>query len=132
METVVAISAITVFVYYSLAFRIHPNTARLAAGHSFWVDLLFTGVIAAFAGLTGSLTAMMISSMTGLFISLSLFGMKWYYGSAKFVRKTNPVTGKKTWKFGVKHFAPTKQLPKFVTTIKSWFTPFSNPNLVPA
>lgn len=125
MTTVIAISAITVFVYYSLAFRIHPNTAFLAAGHSFWVDLFFTGVIAAFAGITGSLTAMMISSVTGLFISLSLFGMKWYYGSAKFVRKINPVTGKKTWKFGVQHFAPTKKLPSFLQSIKSLLTPKS-------
>lgn len=118
MVTVVSISAITVFVYFTLAFRIHPDAALLAAGHSFWVDLLFTGVIAAFAGITGSLTAMMISAVTGLFISLSLFGMKWYYGSARFVRKINPVTGKKTWKFGVEHFAPTKELPKFVVAIK--------------
>lgn len=121
MGTVVSISAITVFVYFTLAFRIHPDAALLAAGHSFWVDLLFTGVIAAFAGITGSLTAMMISAVTGLFISLSLFGMKWYYGSAKFVRKINPKTGKKTWKFGVEHYAPTKELPKFVVLIKNFF-----------
>lgn len=131
MTTVIAISAITVFVYYSLAFRIHPNTAFLAAGHSFWVDLFFTGVIAAFAGITGSLTAMMISSVTGLFISLSLFGMKWYYGSAKFYRKPNPVTGKKSWKFGVKHYAPTKKLPALLMSIKSIFT-FKSPVLATA
>lgn len=121
MGTVICISAITVFVYYTLAFRIHPNAARLAAGHSFWVDLIFTGVIAAFAGLTGSLTALMISSVTGLFISLSLFGMKWYYGSAKFIRKISPTTGKKTFKLGVQHYPPTKPMPVIVTKIQNLF-----------
>ena len=126
MIEVVVISAITVLVYFTLFARIHHLAPKLAAGHSFWVDLLFTGMIALFAGATGSLTALMISSVTGLFISLSLFGMKWYYGSAKFVRKTNAVTGKKTWKFGVQHFAPTKKVPAFLQTIKSLFTPKSS------
>ena len=125
MIEVVVISAITVLVYFTLFARIHHLAPKLAAGHSFWVDLLFTGMIALFAGATGSLTALMISSVTGLFISLSLFGMKWYYGSAKFVRKINPVTGKKTWKFGVQHFAPTKKLPSFLQSIKSLLTPKS-------
>lgn len=132
MGTVICISAITVFVYYTLAFRIHKNAAKLAAGHSFWVDLMFTGLIAGFAAATGSLTALMISSVTGLFISLSLFGMKWYYGSAKIVRKINPETGKKTWKFGVQQYAPTKELPKFLTSIKNLFKKTSNTKLVTA
>lgn len=119
MVEVVVISAITVIVYFTLFARIHRLAPKLAAGHSFWVDLLFTGMIALFAGATGSLTALMISSVTGLFISLSLFGMKWYYGSAKFVRKVNPKTGKKTWKFGVEHYAPTKQVPSFITKVLS-------------
>ena len=119
MIEVVVISAITVLVYFTLFARIHHLAPKLAAGHSFWVDLLFTGMIALFAGATGSLTALMISSVTGLFISLSLFAMKWYYGSAKFVRKVNPKTGKKTWKFGVEHYAPTKQLPSFITKVLS-------------
>ena len=119
MVEVVVISAITVVVYFTLAFRVHRLAPKLAAGHSFWVDLLFTGMIALFAGATGSLTALMISSVTGLFISLSLFGMKWYYGSAKFVRKVNPKTGKKSWKFGVEHYAPTKEVPSFITKVLS-------------
>lgn len=119
MIEVVVISAITVFVYFTLAFRIHRLAPKLAAGHSFWVDLLFTGMIALFAGATGSLTALMISSVTGLIISLSLFVMKWYYGSAKFVRKVNPKTGKKSWKIGVEHYAPTKQVPSFITKVLS-------------
>jgi len=119
MVEVVVISAITVVVYFTLAFRIHHLVPKLAAGHSFWVDLLFTGMIALFAGATGSLTALMISSVTGLFISLSLFAMKWYHGSAKFVRKVNPKTGKKSWKFGVEHYAPTKQVPSFITKVLS-------------
>ena len=119
MIEVVVISAITVLVYFTLFARIHHLAPKLAAGHSFWVDLLFTGMIALFAGATGSLTALMISSVTGLFISLSLFAMKWYYGSAKFVRKVNPKTGKKSWKFGVEHYAPTKQLPSFITKVLS-------------
>ena len=117
MIEVVVISAITVCVYFTLAFRVHSLAPKLAAGHSFWVDLLFTGMIALFAGATGSLTALMISSVTGLFISLSLFGMKWYYGSAKFVRKPNPKTGKKSWKLGIEHYAPTKQLPVFLSNL---------------
>ena len=132
MIEVVVISAITVLVYFTLFARIHHLAPKLAAGHSFWVDLLFTGMIALFAGATGSLTALMISSVTGLFISLSLFGMKWYYGSAKFVRKTNAVTGKKTWKFGVQHFAPTKKVPAILQSIKSLFTPKSVTYAVPA
>ena len=117
MIEVVVISAITVCVYFTLFARIHHLAPKLAAGHSFWVDLLFTGLIAGFAAATGSLTALMISSVTGLFISLSLFGMKWYYGSAKFVRKINPETGKKTWKLGVKQYAPTKKVPSFIAKV---------------
>ena len=120
MIEVVVISAITVCVYFTLAFRVHSLAPKLAAGHSFWVDLLFTGMIALFAGATGSLTALMISSVTGLFISLSLYGMKWYYGSAKFVRKVNPKTGKKGWKIGVEHYDPTKKLPTFITKTLSY------------
>ena len=114
MIEVVVISAITVVVYFTLFARIHHLAPKLAAGHSFWVDLLFTGMIALFAGATGSLTALMISSVTGLFISLSLFGMKWYYGSAKIVRKIDSETGKKTWKLGVEQYAPTKKVPSFI------------------
>lgn len=121
MITVVCISAITVFVYFTLAFRIHKKAPKIIAGHSFWVDLLFTFVIATFAAVTGSLTAMMISSVTGLFISLSLFGMKWYYGSARLVRKVNSETGKKTWKLGIQEFPPTKKLPNWITSISSKF-----------
>lgn len=132
MLTVITISAITVFVYYTLAFRIHQNAAKLAAGHSFWVDLIFTGIIAGFAAATGSLTALMISSVTGLFVSLSLFGMKWYYGSAKLSRKVNTVTGKKSWKLGVTHYAPTKQLPNFVVSIKNLFNKVATPKFVNA
>ena len=120
MIEVVVISAITCIVYFTLAFRVHSLAPKLAAGHSFWVDLLFTGMIALFAGATGSLTALMISSVTGLFISLSLYGMKWYYGSAKFVRKVNPKTGKKGWKIGVEHYDPTKKLPTFITKTLSY------------
>ena len=116
MIEVVVISAITVCVYFTLAFRIHSLAPKLAAGHSFWVDLLFTGMIALFAGATGSLTALMISSVTGLFISLSLFGMKWYYGSAKITRKLN-ANGKKSWKLGVVYYPPTKQLPAFLSNL---------------
>ena len=117
MIEVVVISAITVVVYFTLGFRIHRLAPKLAAGHSFWVDLLFTGMIALFAGATGSLTALMISSVTGLFISLSLFAMKWYYGSAKIVRKIDSETGKKTWKLGVKQYAPTKKVPSFIAKV---------------
>lgn len=120
MLEVLTISAITVFVYATLCTRIHKNVIYLAAGHSFWVDLLFTGVIAIFAGVTGSLTAMMISSVTGLFISLGLFGLKWYHGSAKIVRKINPTTGKKTFKLGVQFLPPTKEVPQFVRSIVSY------------
>lgn len=116
MVEVVVISAITVVVYFTLAFRVHSLAPKLAAGHSFWVDLLFTGMIALFAGATGSLTALMISSVTGLFISFSLFGMKWYYGSAKITRKLN-TNGKKSWKLGVVHYPPTKQLPAFLSNL---------------
>ena len=122
MIEVVCISAITVVVYFTLAFRVHKLAPKLASGHSFWVDLLFTGMIALFAGATGSLTALMISSVTGLFISLSLFGMKWYYGSAKIVRKLNK-NGKKSWKLGVEEYPPTKQLPAFVTKAFSFIKP---------
>ena len=132
MIEVVVISAITVLVYFTLFARIHHLAPKLAAGHSFWIDLLFTGMIALFAGATGSLTALMISSVTGLFISLSLFAMKWYYGSAKFVRKINPETGKKTWKFGVQQYGPTKELPGFVTSIKNLFKKTANTKLVTA
>lgn len=114
MIEVVVISAITVVVYFTLFARVHRLAPKLAAGHSFWVDLLFTGMIALFAGATGSLTALMISSVTGLFISFSLFGMKWYYGSAKFVRKLNK-HGKKSWKIGVEEYPPTKTLPTFLS-----------------
>jgi Na+/H+ antiporter NhaA len=117
---VLTISAITVFVYATLCTRIHKNVIYLAAGHSFWVDLLFTGVIAIFAGVTGSLTAMMISSVTGLLISVGLFGLKWYHGSARFVRKINPTTGKKTFKIGVEFMPPTKEVPQFIQTIISY------------
>lgn len=126
MIEVVVISAITVCVYFTLAFRIHKMAPKIIAGHSFWVDLLFTAVIAAFAGLTGSLTAMMISSVTGLFISLTLFGMNWYYGSARLVRKVNAKTGKKSWKLGVQEFPPTKKLPNWMTSIISKFKSQSN------
>ena len=121
MIEVVVISAITVIVYFTLAFRIHKLAPKIIAGHSFWVDLLFTAVIAAFAGMTGSLTAMMISSVTGLFISLTLFGMKWYYGSARLVRKVNTETGKKTWKLGIQEFPPTKKLPVWISSVTSMF-----------
>ena len=121
MVTVVVISAITVFVYFTLAFRIHKKAPKIIAGHSFWVDLLFTFVIATFAAVTGSLTAMMISSVTGLFISLSLFGMKWYYGSSKICRQIDPKTGKKTWKLGVQDFPPTKKLPNWIVAIRDKF-----------
>lgn len=126
MIEVVVISAITVCVYFTLAFRIHKMAPKIIAGHSFWVDLLFTAVIAAFAGLTGSLTAMMISSVTGLFISLTLFGMNWYYGSARLVRKVNAKTGKKSWKLGVQEFPPTKKLPNWMTSTISKFKSQSN------
>ena len=121
MIEVVVISAITCIVYFTLAFRIHKLAPKIIAGHSFWVDLLFTAVIAAFAGMTGSLTAMMISSVTGLFISLTLFGMKWYYGSARLVRKVNAETGKKTWKLGIQEFPPTKKLPVWISSVTSMF-----------
>ena len=108
MLEVLTISAITVFVYATLCTRIHKNVIYLAAGHSFWVDLLFTGVIAIFAGVTGSLTAMMISSVTGLLISCGLFYLKFYVGSAKLSRKINSQTGKKTFKVGIEFMPPTK------------------------
>ncbi len=60
MIEVVVISAITVLVYFTLFARIHHLAPKLAAVHSFWVDLLFTGMIALFAVATGSLTALMI------------------------------------------------------------------------
>lgn len=131
MFEVVVISAITVIVYFTLFTRIHRLAPKIAAGHSFWIDLLFTGMIAAFAGATGSLTALMISSVTGLFISLSLFGMKWYFGSAKIVRKINPKTGKKSWKLGVQEYGPTKKLPSVLQSCLNMITS-KNSKAIPA
>lgn len=61
-----------------------------------------------------------VKEYTGLLISLGLFGLKWYHGSARFVRKINPATGKKTFKLGVEFMPPTKEVPQFVQTIISY------------
>lgn len=84
LGTAIAVSTINVIVYGTLAQRVHPDALKLCAGYSFWVDLLFTGIVAGMAVATGSLTALIISSVTGLFISFSLYAVKWVHGSAKF------------------------------------------------
>lgn len=119
MITAIVISVVTLFVYVSLVARISPKMLLLCAGHSFTVDLLFTAVISIMAGITGSLTGLMISSLTGLCISLFLFALKWYYGSARLVRKLDSETGKKTWKLGINVYKPTKKVPSFLKNLLS-------------
>ena len=117
MITAFVISVTTLVVYFSLAARIHSNMLLICAGHSFTVDLAFTALISVMAGITGSLTGLMISALTGLLISLSLFTIKWYYGSARIVRKLDPETNSKTWKLGLNVYKPTKQAPKIIQNL---------------
>lgn len=84
--TAVVVAGINTFVYGTLLTRVSDNALKIAAGYSFWVDLIFTGLIGAMAVATGSLTGLMISAVTGLFISLALYGVKWYHGSATYKR----------------------------------------------
>ena len=121
LMTACVVGLITVIVYMTLIGRVHKQGIKLAAGYSFWVDLLFTGIIAGMAAATGSLTALVISSVTGLFISITLFGIKWYHGYAKVTRVIDE-EGNKTWKFNIEEFAPTKSLPTWVSKITSKFS----------
>lgn len=93
--TALLVSTINLVVYGTLVQRIHPDALKICAKYSFFVDLVFTGVIAGLAVATGSLTALIISSITGLFISLSLYLVKWYVGTAKvcFGKKINGKRG---------------------------------------
>jgi len=131
--TAITVSAINLVVYGTLLNRIHPKALLLASGYSLWIDLVFTGLIAGMAVATGSLTALIISSVTGLYISGALYTIKWYVGSAKFIRIKDVNTGKK--KFAIVEYAPTggpncfntikKSITSISSTIKSRLSPFA-------
>lgn len=122
MITVIAISAITAFIYFSIAFRVSKNAVKILSGHSVITDLVFTVGLSVFFASTGSITGALISVMTGLWISLVLIGLNRYTETMRFERKINPLTNKKyLFKWELKKFPAKYELPSYISNTLNKF-----------
>jgi hypothetical protein len=115
MITVIVISAVSCFVMFSMVARIHTKMFSIMRGHDVLTDVIYTLAFTGLAVAGGSLTGLMISVVTGLFISLTLITTKRYMGYTRIVRRVNELTGKKYWfKWDLKSYPAVKQSPIYV------------------
>lgn len=88
---VVVTSTLIVFTYVSLAHRF--NILGLVIGHNAFVDVVFMMLVSGAAVITGSLTGMLVSVVTGFFLTCTLITMRKYM-PYKRIQRCKKINGK--------------------------------------
>ena len=85
---VVVTSTLIVFTYISLFSRF--GMLKLVIGHNAFVDVVFMMLVSGAAVVTGSLTGMLVSVVTGFFLTCSLISMRKYMPYSRIQRRKKP------------------------------------------
>lgn len=114
MFVVITISAISCFVMFSMVARVHNKMFSIMRGHDVLTDVIYVTAFTGVAVASGTLTGVMISVVTGLFVSITLIASKRYMGYTRFTRSVKANGKKSLFKWELKNFPPKKQLPSYV------------------
>lgn len=96
MMTLIVITAcLTTYELLAILYKFSPNFLKSALGYEVWLDIFFGGVVTIAAAMTGSMTALVISVVSGFFISITLACSKKFLGYRRYEK--NPATGKREW-----------------------------------
>ena len=85
---VVVTSTLIVFTYISLFSRF--GMLKLVIGHNAFVDVVFMMLVSGAAVITGSLTGMLVSVVTGFFLTCALISMRKYMPYSRIQRRKKP------------------------------------------
>ena len=78
-----------IFILYSFS----PKVLRTVLGYRVWLDIAMSLGLTLMAIATGTISGLVIGSLSAIVMTISLVAMKKVYGYARFER--NPVTGKR-------------------------------------
>ena len=80
-----------IFILYSLS----PKLLKGVLGYRVWADILLSGSLTVMGILTGTISGLVIGSLSAIAMTLALVIMKKIIGYRKYVK--NPATGKREW-----------------------------------
>ena len=80
-----------IFILYSLS----PKLLKGVLGYRVWADILLSGSLTIMGILTGTISGLVIGSLSAIAMTLALVIMKKIIGYRKYVK--NPATGKREW-----------------------------------
>lgn len=80
-----------IFILYSLS----PKLLRAVLGYRVWADILLSGSLTIMGLMTGTISGLVIGSLSAIAMTLALVFMKKLVGYRKYVK--NPTTGKREW-----------------------------------
>lgn len=115
LGTAIVCASLTTIMYISLTTRFSPKSLYFVNGYNVIIDLVFTFLIVGMSAATGTLTALLISALTGVMLSVSLIIMNRYLGNAKFKRI------KGSWfKFKIVINSPKSKLPNCLQWVHNY------------
>lgn len=80
-----------IFILYSLS----PKLLKGVLGYRVWADILLSGSLTVMGIMTGTISGLVIGSLSAIAMTLALVIMKKIIGYRKYVK--NPATGKREW-----------------------------------
>ena len=80
-----------IFILYSLS----PKLLRVVLGYRVWADILLSGSLTIMGLMTGTISGLVIGSLSAIAMTLALVFMKKLVGYRKYVK--NSTTGKREW-----------------------------------
>lgn len=80
-----------IFILYSLS----PKLLKGVLGYRVWADILLSGSLTIMGIMTGTISGLVIGSLSAIAMTLALVIMKKIIGYRKYVK--NPATGKREW-----------------------------------
>lgn len=100
-----------IFILYSLS----PKLLKTVLGYRVWADILLSGGLTVMGLMTGTISGLVIGSLSAITMTLALVFMKKAIGYRKLVK--DPVTGKKAWV----EFKSTMTCDSFASYLKHLF-----------
>jgi hypothetical protein len=95
MTLIIVTACLTTYELLAILYKFSPKFLKTALGYEVWIDLFFGGVLTIAAASTGSMIALVISVVSGFFISITLALTKKFLGYRKYEKDI--VTGKRKW-----------------------------------
>lgn len=95
MTLIIVTACLTTYELLAVLYKFSPKFLKTALGYEVWIDLFFGGVLTIAAASTGSMVALVISVVSGFFISITLAFTKKFLGYRKYEK--DRVTGKRKW-----------------------------------